>query len=120
MFLFARFAYFTVVRDAGVVALAAALLMLAFSFEPPMAFEAGATVALVFSLLLLVRVLLPDRSALYRAARPGSPCRTKSARSARMACYGRRRNWELLLRFAKTAAGIAGILYGSALVLAIA
>ena len=44
MILFARFAYSTLVRDTGVVALAATLLMLAFSFEPPMALDAGATV----------------------------------------------------------------------------
>ena len=45
---FARFAFFTMVRDTGFVALAAGTLMVGYSFEPPLAFKIGATVALIF------------------------------------------------------------------------
>ena len=93
MIVFARFAYFTLVRDTGFVALAAGLLMLAFSFEPPMAFDVGATVALVFALGLLVRVLCLTESRFTRSE-PGAPCRTRNARSATKACAGRAPNWN--------------------------
>ena len=66
---FARFAYFTLFRDASVFALAAALLMMCFSFSLPIAFDAGGV---------------------------------------------------MMLRFAKTAAGISGLLFGSALVVSVA
>ncbi len=117
---FTRFAFFTLVRDAGFVALAAGLLMLAYSFEPPLAFKVGATVALMFSLGLLARAryLTEERlarSELWRALKADE--RPAGAHGRRVA---RAELEELLLRFAKIAAGIAGILYGSALVLAVA
>jgi hypothetical protein len=120
MIVFARFAYFTIARDAGFVSLAAALLMLAFSFELPMAFEAGATVALIFSVGLLIRVccLTEQRftrseawSTLQDEERPAGEDGMRWARAELE---------RMLLRFAKSAAGIAGILYGSALVLSVA
>ena len=100
--------------------LTAGLLMLAFSFEPPTAFEVGATVALIFSLGLLLRFfsLTEHRftrsevwSALQDEERPVGDDGMRWARAV----------WErMLLRFAKAAAGVAGVLYGSALVLSIA
>lgn len=120
MILFARFAFFTLVRDSGVVALATALLMLAFSFEPAMAFDVGATVALIFALGLLLRVLCLTEhrftrseawSALQDEERPVGDDGMRWARA----------EWErMLLRFAQSAAAIAGILYGSALLLSVA
>ena len=114
---FTRFAFFTVARDAGFVTLAAVLLMLAFSFEPPLAFEVGATVALIFSLGLLVRGYLPDRRTL-RAQRG-------LARAAGRRTAGRRRRPALgagavggtAAALCQGRLGIAGLLYCSALVL---
>jgi hypothetical protein len=72
---FARFAFFAVARDASFVTLAAATLMVAFSFEPPLAFKIGATVALIFSIGLIIRsYFLTEerllRSEVWRALRP--------------------------------------------------
>ena len=114
---FTRFAYFTVTRDASFVALAAALLMLAFSYRLAMACEAGATVALIFSIGLLIRAFYLNEQRFLRCE---AWCQLRDEERP-VGEHGR--VWaqvelqELLLRFAKTAAGIAGILYGSALVL---
>lgn len=115
---FRRFAFFTVARDATFVTLAAATLMLAFSFEPPLAFKIGATVALLFSLLLLTRsYFLTEerflRSEAWRALKPEErPAGNHGCQLARAQLE------ELLLRFAKAASGVASILYCSAMVLA--
>ena len=93
--------------------------MLAFSFEPPLAFEIGATVALIFSIGLLIRAYLLSeerflRSEAWRALRPEErPAGELGARLARAQLE------KLLLRAAKAASGIAGILYCSALVLSV-
>jgi hypothetical protein len=114
-----RFAYFTLSRDAGFVTLAGALMMVGASFEPALAFDIGATVALLFSLVLVARAwrLTEERfrhseawTALRPEERPGGEQGLVLAR-AHMS--------ELLLRFAKGAAGIAGILYGSALAVSV-
>jgi hypothetical protein len=117
---FTRFAFFTVARDASFVSLTAGMLMLAFSFQPPMAFEVGATVALVFSIALVVRAhcLTEERiercevwKALKHEHRPEGEGGRRLARAEMT---------DVLLRFAKSAAGVAGILYGSALVMSVA
>ena len=115
---FARFAFFTIARDASFVTLAAATLMVAFSFEPPLAFKIGATVALIFSIGLVVRsYFLTEerllRSEVWRALRPDERPAGEQGRQ-----LARAQLEELLLRFAKSASGIAGVLYGAALVLA--
>jgi len=114
---FRRFAYFIVLRDAAFVTLTAVGLMLAFSFEPPLAFKIGATVALIFSIGLLIRsyLLTEERflsSEAWRALRPEErPIGDHEQHLAQAQLN------ELLLRFAKGFSGIAGILYGSALLL---
>jgi hypothetical protein len=42
-----RFALFALARDSAFVTLAAATLMVGFSFDPSLAFKIGATVALI-------------------------------------------------------------------------
>lgn len=116
----ARFAFFTLARDACFVTLAAATLMVAFSFAPPLAFNIGATVALIFAIVLLIRshFLTEERflrSEAWRALR--SEERPAGERGRALA---RAYLQELMLRFAKGAAGIASVLYCSALVLAAA
>ena len=100
---FARFTFFTVARDASFVTLAAATLMVAFSFEPPLAFKIGATVALIFSIGLIIRsYFLTEerllRSEVWRALRPDErPAGIQGRQLARAQLE------ELLLRFAKAA-----------------
>lgn len=112
-----RYAFFTLARDAGFVSLAAITLMVAFSFEPPLAFEIGATVALIFSVVLLIRSCLLTqerflRSEVWRGLTPDErPAGEHGVRIARAYME------ELLLRFAKSSSAAAGLLYGSALIL---
>lgn len=117
---FTRFAFFTLARDAGYVALAGVTLMVGFSPEPALALKIGATVALIFAIGLLVRAyFLTDerleRSEVWRALPDEErPPGDDGRRWARGYLQG------LLLRAAKTASGCAGVLYGSALVVALA
>lgn len=117
---FARFAFFTVARDTAFVTLAAMVLMLAFSFEPAWAFEIGATVALIFSVGLLVRAYFLTEERLERS----EVWRALPEEQRPPGDEGRR--WArgylelLLLHCAKGASGFAGLLYVSALVLAMA
>jgi hypothetical protein len=111
------FAFYTLARDASFVTLAAATMMVAASFEPALAFKIGATVALTFSLMLLGRLFfLTDerfrRSEAWRALRPEERPAGENGQN-----FARAQLEELMLRFAKASAGIAGILYSSALML---
>ncbi len=113
------FAFYTLARDASFVTLAAVTMMVAASFEPALAFKIGATVALTFSLVLLARLyFLTDerfrRSEAWQALRPEERPAGEDGQK-----FARAQLEELLLRFAKTSAGIAGILYSSALMLSV-
>lgn len=112
---FRHFALFTVVRDAAFVALAAATLMVAFSFELAAALAIGASVEFCFALILLLRfVRLSDdgivRTEAWRILRPAE----RPAGEAGKHC-ARNDLQTVLLTFAKAAAGVAALLYGSAL-----
>lgn len=112
-----HFAFFTLLRDSAFVTLAAATLMAGFSFDPPLAFTIGATVALVFSVGLLSRSYFLSeerflRSEAWQALRPNE--RPADEHGRRLA---KAKLEEFLLRFAKGASGIAGILYATALAL---
>jgi hypothetical protein len=114
---FARFALLTVARDTGFVTLAAMILMLAFSFDLAWSFEAGATVALIFSICLLLRVYCLteerlERSEVWRALPQEHRPPGIEGRS-----WARGYFEFLLLHFARGAAGFAGLLYVLALVL---
>ena len=110
-----RFACFTLTRDSLFVALAGAVLMVAFSFAPPLAFRIGASVALLFSVFLLARsYFLTDerfrRSEAWRSLTPEE--RPAGGQGPRLA---RDQFQLLLLRFARGGAAVAVFLYGSAL-----
>lgn len=117
---FSRFALFTMVRDTAFVTLAAMVLMLASSFNLALAFQIGATVALIFSIGLLVRAYLLTEERFERS----EAWRALPEEQRPLGDEGRR--WArgylelLLLRFAKGASGFAGVLYVSAIVLAMA
>jgi hypothetical protein len=114
-----RYAFFTLARDASFFLLGAVTLMIGFSFEPPLAFKIGATIALIFTVILLIRsYLLTEerfrRSEVWRGLEPDE--RPDGEHGVRIA---RDYMQELLLRFAKSSSAIAGVLYGSALVLSL-
>ena len=117
---FTRLAIFTVARDAGFVALAAVVLMLAYSFAPPAALELAATATLTFAVALMLRAsyLTEERflrSEAWRALHPDERPQGEQGRR-----WARAELEDLLLHFAKGTAGVAGILYGSALVMSAA
>ena len=117
---FTRFAYYTVARDAGFVSLGSGVLMLSFSFWPPVAIEVGAIIALMFSVGLLIRAgFLTEkritRSEVWRALPDEERPEGEDAQR-----WARAELQTVLLRFAKSAAGVAGILFMSALVLSAA
>ncbi|HKY87422.1 MAG TPA: hypothetical protein VJL90_11735 [Pseudorhodoplanes sp.] len=108
---FAQFAFSLTLRDASFVALAAFTLMVGFSFDPPLALAIGAHVALMFSLFLLYRVtVLTDermkRTELWRVLEPHERPRGDFA-----LVLAHDRLEEVLLRFSKTAAGVACTLF---------
>ena len=112
---FHRFAFAITVRDATFVALAAATLMLAFSFAPALAFNIGANIALVFAIALLLRAACLsedgiDRTEAWRILKPQErPVGDAGRRLARDDLQ------EVLLRFAQAAAGVAILLYSASL-----
>ncbi len=114
---FARFAFFTIARDAGVSAFAAGILMLAYSFNPPLALVLGGSVAMFFACVMLVRALLltEDRVVAtepWRVMEPGDRPVGVDGRAG--ACE---RLETLLFRAAKTASGIASVMLGLGLLL---
>jgi hypothetical protein len=110
---FRRFAFATTARDTSFVAVGAATMMLAFSFAPALALTIGANFALLFAVGLLLRAACLtderiDRTEIWRGLRPQDrPVGDAGRRSARDDLQ------EVLLRFAKAAAGVAIILYGA-------
>ncbi|MFN3655696.1 MAG: hypothetical protein ACK4UO_00410 [Pseudolabrys sp.] len=116
----ARFAQFILTRDASFVTLAGVTLMVGFSFAPALACAIGATIALLFALLLIARShLLTEerfrRSEAWRALTPQE--RPAGEHGLHLAQAAMR---ELMLRFAKNAAALAIALYAAALVADIA
>jgi len=110
-----RYAQFTLARDAGFFAVAAVTLMLAFSFEPALALDLGASVALVFAIVQVLRVsrLTEERfrhSEVWLALQPDE--RPAGEHGLRFALTTLQ---DQMLRFAKSAAGTAVLLYGSGL-----
>jgi hypothetical protein len=116
---FHRFAFATIARDATFVALAAATLMVAFSFAPALALSIGANIALVFSLGMVLRAACLredriERTEVWRILRPQErPIGDAGRRSARDDLQ------ELLLRFAQAAAGVAIVLYTTSLLISL-
>ena len=116
---FRRFAFAAAARDAGFVALAAATLMLAFSFAPALSLSIGANIALVFAVCMMLRAAcLSDdgieRTEAWRILQPQErPAGEEGRRLARDELQ------DVLLRFARAAAGAAIILYGASLAISL-
>ena len=102
-------------RDASFFALAGIVLMVGFSFEPPVALKIGATVALLFSISQVWRASLVSEDGVHRleawrSLDPGQrPAGDGGRRCARDSFV------ELLLRAAKLASVIAIGFYCAAL-----
>lgn len=116
---FRLFAALTVARDAGFTTLAAIILMVAFSFEPAIAFSIGASIALTFSVFLLLRADGLDEDHIastepWRILEPEERPRGTSDRSTACDVFE-----QILFRFAYAAAGLAVALYGAALLASI-
>lgn len=114
-----RYAHFTLVRDASLFGVAAVMFMIGFSFEPALALDLAATVALIFAVVQIVRVTLltEDRfrhGEVWQSLRPDE--RPAGPQGIRVALDAMQ---NLMLRFAKTAAGASVMLYGSGLLLSL-
>lgn len=114
-----RFAFFTLARDAAFVTLAGVTLMTGFSFAPPLACKIGASVALLFAVLLLVRsYMLSDenfrRCEVWRSLRPDERPAGEHGRE-----FAQRQFDRLLLRFAKASSAVSSVLFGLSLILSL-
>lgn len=116
---FRRFAFATVARDAAFVALTGATLMLAFSYAPALSLSIGANVALGFTVGMVLRAACLKDEGIERTEawltlqpqeRPAGDAGRRMARDELQ---------DVLLRFAKAAAGAAVILYSASLVLSL-
>jgi hypothetical protein len=112
---FHHFAVATTARDSAFVALAAATLMLAFSFAPALAFVIGAHIALTFAICLVLRAAcLSDdgieRTEVWRILEPQErPAGDAGRRWARDDLR------HVMLRFAEAASAVAVLLYTASL-----
>ena len=116
---FTRLAYLTMARDTGFVALAACLTMVAFSFELSItaAFKAGASVVLLFSIVLMARAGRLTEERFLRCDPWLSLRADERPADQRSRTLARAKLEEMQLRVAKYAAAAASLLYGSGLLL---
>jgi hypothetical protein len=117
MISFSRYAFLAMLRDACFVMLTAGLLMVAFREEPRLSVNVAGSVALLFSILLVVRAMYLTEERFLRCEAWLALRVEERPTNAYVRALAREQLQELLLRFAKNAAGIAGLLYGAALLL---
>jgi hypothetical protein len=115
---FARFAFFTIARDASFSALAAGILMVAYSFDPPLALVIGASVAMFFAAVMLIRALFlsEDRIVATEPWQVMEPDQRPVGDTGRAVACDRLET--MLLGAAKSAAGIASVMFGLGLLIA--
>jgi hypothetical protein len=114
---FARFASFTIARDASFSALAAGILMVAYSFDPPLALVIGASVAMFFAAVMLIRALFltEDRVVASEPWQVMEPDQRPVGDAGRVGACNQLET--LLLAAAKKAAGIASVMFGLGLLI---
>lgn len=112
---FAQFAFSVVLRDAIFVGLAVMPVMVGFSYSPPLAIAIGAHVALAYSLFLLYRitVLTDERVKTTEAWRELTPRERPMGDTALAIAHDTLE--DVMLRFSKTSAGIACVLFAISL-----
>jgi Ca2+/Na+ antiporter len=113
---FRREAHFGLMRDTGFIALAAATMMLAFSYRLELAFCIGASVALLFAVVLVFKVGGLTEEAVQRSEPWLALERGRRPRGHEGRRWARDRLEDLLLLFAKRSSGIAVAMFGVALV----
>jgi len=99
-------------RDAAVSAFAGAILMVAYSFNPPMALVLGGSVAMFFAGTMLVRAffLNEDRLVASEPWQVMEPEQRPIGENVRTAACERLET--MLLAAAKNASGIAALMFG--------
>lgn len=116
---FRRFAFAIVARDASFVALAVATLMLGFSFAPALSLAIGAHAALAFAIVTILRAVCLCEDGIQHT----EPWRNLDPHDRPTDEFGRRLArdsfQDVLLRFARAAAGVAVLLYGASLVISL-
>lgn len=116
---FRRLAFAVAARDATFVVIAAAALMVAFSYAPALSLSIGANIALVFAVAMVLRAAclkdeVIDRTEAWLTLQPQErPAGDTGRRMARDELQ------DVLLRFAKAASAAAIVLYGASLVLSL-
>jgi hypothetical protein len=112
---FAQYAFSATARDAIFVGLTAMPAMVGFSFDPPLALAIGAHVALGFCLFLLYRItiLTDERMPQTEPWRGLSPHERPRGDVALTIAHDRME--DVLLRFAKSSAGVACTLFALSL-----
>ena len=112
---FAQFAYSTIAREASLVALGTTTLMVGFSFDPPLALNLGAQIALIFCLFLLHRVSTLNEERLRRSEAWRGLEPHERPRDGPALMRAKRELQNTLLRFAKGASGVACVLLAGSL-----
>jgi predicted NBD/HSP70 family sugar kinase len=117
---FARSAFVTVATDAFLAALAAMILMVAYSFDPPLALVIGASVAMFFATVMLVRAaFLTEEKVASTNPWLEMQADERPLGKAGLA-YARDRLQTVMLAAAKNAAGIASAMFALGLFLDLA
>lgn len=104
---FAQFTFSMLARDASFVVLAATMMMVGFSYNPPLALHIGGQVALIFCLFLMHRASTLSEQTLVRseAWRALAPDERPRGEPGIVVAHAQMR--DDILRFAKGAAGVA-------------
>lgn len=114
---FARFAFFTVARDASCAGLAGGILMVAYSFDPPLALVIGASVAMFFAAVMLVRAFFLTENRVV-STEPWLVMQPEERPVGDAGVsYARDRLETMMLGAAKTASGVASVMFGLGLLL---
>lgn len=114
---FARLAWLKVVSDAFFAALAAGILMVAYSSDPPLALVLGASVVMFFTAVMLVRALLLTEEKVV-STEPWLVMQPEERPTGDAGvAYAREQLETVMLGAAKTASGIASAMFGLGILL---
>jgi hypothetical protein len=109
---FARCAFLTIVRDASFSVLAGAILVVAYSYSPPLALVIGGSVAMLFTIVMLVRAVILTDDKLVRIE-PWSVMQPEELPQGDSAVTWAREKMEaMLFRAAKNGAAVASAMFG--------
>lgn len=115
----AKCAVLSTACDAAFVAVAAAILMYAFSYDPALALKLGAFIALLFCLSMIYRLAALQKQGvrqtdIWRSLQPH-----ELPYGAHALSQAQNRMEKMFLRFAKGASGISATLFGLALLVSL-